>query len=445
MSLIERASELAAQTPEDRNRYVDFLRVLAITAVVVGHWMVIDIRLADGPPTGQSVLAVAPWTHWATWLFQVIPIFFLVGGYANASSWRSHQQRGGDWGSWLYRRSLRLLWPTTIFVVAGVLLTPLAAALEMPVSILEQASWAVAIILWFLAVYLGIAVITPVSLRAHDRWGLGFVVVVVSVVAVVEMLRFAGGVVAVAYVNYALVWGVIHQLGFAWRDGRLTTGTRPLFIGLVSAAFLVGLVVWGPYPVSMVTVPGAEVQNTGPPTAALLALGFAQSGFLLALRHRVLPLLQDSWLWTAIVAVNLVIMSVFLWHVVPVILLATILWTAGVALPGPAGSMSWLAFRPVWALLLVLLLIPVVLLLTRVERPPERLESLSSARERSRLATTLGLAGIAGTSGGLARLTLEGFWAGGAALVPIWGVAAYLAGISLIIWCGWLARRPRPR
>lgn len=62
-----------------------------MAAVVVGHWLVIDLRLVDGLPTGVKVLAESSWTNWGTWVFQVIPLFFLVGGYANSVSWRAHR------------------------------------------------------------------------------------------------------------------------------------------------------------------------------------------------------------------------------------------------------------------------------------------------------------------------------------------------------------------
>ena len=47
----------------------------------------------------------------------------------------------------------------------------------------------------------------------------------------------------------------------------------------VALALLVGV---GPYPVSMIGVPGATVNNTSPPNLALLALGCTQAGLALA-------------------------------------------------------------------------------------------------------------------------------------------------------------------
>ena len=45
------------------------------------------------------------------------------------------------------------------------------------------------------------------------------------------------------------------------------------------------LVLFGPYPRSMVGVPGEEVSNTLPPSLAMLALGVLQAGLLLALER----------------------------------------------------------------------------------------------------------------------------------------------------------------
>lgn len=443
MGLIQQATEITEQAGKERNRYADFLRVLAIAAVVIGHWIVIDLQFENGLPTGINALAHSDWIHWGTWAFQVIPLFFLVGGYANAISWRRHRERGRDWASWLRRRSLRLLWPTAIFVAAGLILTPVAAWLDVPEEILSQATWAVALILWFLAVYLIVSVLTPLSLRAHERWGMGFVGLLTVLVIAADSIRFLGEVDLLAYANYALVWGAFHQLGFAWKDGILPSRGKVSSITGISFVVLFLLVEWGPYPVSMVGVPGAEIQNTGPPTLALLLLGFAQIGLMLLLRPLIRPRLEgNSSLWRAVVTGNLVIMSIFLWHVVPVVIIAVILTGLGVTLPGAPGSMVWLAFRLVWILMLGALLLPLVLFVRRGERPPEALESVANRQGRSRLALGLGILGVASASAGLARLALEGFWAGQPTLIPVWGAVGFFAGSLVAIGGGLLGESP---
>lgn len=445
MGVFSRAERLAAQTPPERNRYVDFLRVGALVAVVLGHWLVIDVQVQNGLPTGSSILDSLPWTHWLTWGFQVIPVFFLIGGFVNTVSWRSHRERGGDWGSWLYRRTLRLLWPTAIFVAVAALATVMAAALGTPVGLLRQAAGAVSIILWFLAVYLGVAALTPLAVSAHERWRLSFVAALAGMVVLIDVLRFLAGAEVVAVANYALVWGIFHQLGIAWWNGEIAEGARPWAMMATAAAGLVIAVAWGPYPVSMITVTGAAVQNTGPPTLALLLFGMAQIGIVLLLRQPVSTWLRRPGVWTAVVAGNLVVMSAFLWHVLPVAILATIFWLADFGLPQPVGSTSWLAFRFPWVVMLAIIQIPILFLAARFERPPDSLETVAASIQHSSASLTLGLLGVAAASAGLALIALEGFWTGKATLVSVWGLAGVIGGLALTSAGGSLGRRPALR
>jgi len=39
MSIWQQAADMAQKTPPERNRYVDLLRALSISAVVLGHWL----------------------------------------------------------------------------------------------------------------------------------------------------------------------------------------------------------------------------------------------------------------------------------------------------------------------------------------------------------------------------------------------------------------------
>ena len=80
--------------PATRNRYVDGLRAISIAVVVVGHWLMAAPTVASGVRfTLSDMLHVAPWTQWLTWIFQVMPLFFIVGGYANAASLESARRR----------------------------------------------------------------------------------------------------------------------------------------------------------------------------------------------------------------------------------------------------------------------------------------------------------------------------------------------------------------
>lgn len=88
---------MAETTPASRNRVVDLVRVFSILVVVFGHWLMAAVTFEDGEIVPGHLLELADWTHPLTWLFQVMPLFFFVGGYSNALSWRSARRRGEVW------------------------------------------------------------------------------------------------------------------------------------------------------------------------------------------------------------------------------------------------------------------------------------------------------------------------------------------------------------
>lgn len=107
VSVWSRARDIAERTPASRNRYVDFLRAASITAVILGHWLIAAPWVVDGGLRLDHMLTVQPWTQWLTLLFQVMPVFFLVGGYSNAASWDAAGRNGTPYGAWVAGRARR--------------------------------------------------------------------------------------------------------------------------------------------------------------------------------------------------------------------------------------------------------------------------------------------------------------------------------------------------
>ncbi|MEU8542236.1 acyltransferase [Streptomyces sp. NPDC048717] len=451
-----RIRELAAATPARRDRCVDFLRAFAIVMVVIGHWLAVVITFQDGRLDGEHMLAVQPWTRWLTWVFQVMGIFFLVGGYANAASWTSARGRGDGYAAWMGSRAQRLLRPTTVFIVIGVAASAIARLAGADPGLVRLAAWVVAISLWFLAVYLVVVAVTPAMLAAHRRWGLAVPAVLTAAAAGFDVLRLSTGDAGLAAANYLLVWLTLPQLGFAWRDGTLTRSARPWLLFLGGSAALVVLTTIGPYPVSMVGVPGAELQNTSPPTIALLSLAVAQTGLALLLAEPSRAWLRRERVWMTVIAVNAGIMTLFLWHMVPVLVAALALYPTGIMPRPEVGSASWFAWRPVWVAICALLLTGFVTVFVRFERPRRKratgTRTATSAAPRSagrmapgaggtagRLAVALTLVGTAASSVGIIRLTIGGFQGAGPAGIPLAALLIYLAGLFAF----WAARRVR--
>lgn len=425
------ARELALTTPANRDRYVDFLRALSITAVVVGHWLAVTIVMVDGRVEGRHVLEVLPEVHPLTWVFQVIGVFFLVGGYANAASWSAAERADVGYGEWLTTRATRLLAPTSVFIAVGATAGVVTRAAGVDPELVRLGAWLIAISLWFLAIYLVVVALTPIMLVAHRRWGLGTVLVLAAAVAVGDVVRLSTGEAAASVANFVLVWLIAHQFGFAWSDGTLTRArwqAWALFaIGLTG---LLAATTVGPYPVSMVAYPGAPLQNTSPPTLALLALIVTQTGLALVLAPPMRRLLARVSVWTAVIAVNGVIMTLFLWHMVPVVIAALALYPTGIMPDPDVGSAAWFALRPVWLIACAVSLVVLVAAFGWAERMP--VTAKPSVPQR-RWRTALAVCGVVGACGGIGLLTVTGLQGDGPLGIPVSALVTYAAGIALLV------------
>ncbi|HEX5597538.1 MAG TPA: acyltransferase [Micromonosporaceae bacterium] len=443
---MRRVRQLAEQTPESRERFVDLLRAVAITAVVLGHWLVIDIGYdRHGQLTGHSALSELPWARPVTWLVQVMPVFFLVGGFANAASLTRHQRGGGDATGWLLHRSVRLIRPTTILLVtlaAGGLIARLLGAAPQRIHLVV---WFASIPLWFLAAYLAMVLLTPVMYPLHRRFGVAVPLLLVALVALGDLARLRGStgdLGGFAAGNYLFGWLAVHQAGFAWEDGRLPAKRRvgvPLL--LVGVAGLLLLTLAGPYPVSMINVPGERIHNTAPPSLALLALAIAQLGLILLLRGP-----ADRWLrrprpWRLVVAANSVVLTIFLWHISAVLLLIGGLDLVGLLPTAPVGSTAWLLWRLPWLLMLLLVLSPLVAIFARFEThgaphptgPPRWLPArLAGALARPGPRAALTAAGFTATVVGLAGNAMAPKHAAYLFGIPTGALIAYLLGALVL-------------
>ncbi|MCL3861221.1 acyltransferase [Actinotalea sp. K2] len=368
-SPLGRLRQLAEDTPAHRDRYVDLLRAVAILTVVVGHWVTSAVTVTDGRLGGVNALYVVPWAQWATWLFQVMPVFFLVGGYANTASLDEHRRSGGTATAWVQSRALRLLRPTAVFVVVLVVGYAAALALGADARVARTSVWLAGIALWFLVVYLAVVALAPTCIDWQRRWGAGAILTLVALVAAGDVARVVTGSDVPATGSYVVGWLAVHQLGVAWRDGVLTRTRRPASVlaggGLGTAAVLVA---WGPYGVTMVgAAPPPDLGNADPPTLALLALAASQTGVVLLLSPVITPWLERLRVWMVVVALNAVILTIFLWHMVPVVIAGVTLMGSGLFPQPEVGSGEWFALRVPWLLVLAVLLTLLVAVLARFE------------------------------------------------------------------------------
>jgi hypothetical protein len=307
-----------------------------------------------------------------------MPLFFLVGGVAHAHTLESLERRHPDvrgrYAAFFRARATRLLRPTLAFlavwVALGVVadLTGLTSRPGDAGRLARDALVMVPQLLWFVGIYLGACAFAPLMRDLHRRRGLVVVGVLVVLACAVDAVRFGGGPELVGTLIFALVWLALHQLGFAWRDGLLTTG-RGWVMAVVGFGAMGLAVALGPYPTSMVGLPGEAVSNMAPPTAALLAQGIGICGLAVVLRPVMARVLDRPRVWRGVVVAGPFAMTAFLWHLTALMTVLLAMRALGVAQPAVASWQWWLT-RPLLFAVLAVVTALLVAVFVRFDRGP---------------------------------------------------------------------------
>lgn len=369
VTMWSRAREMAVATPPERNRYVDFLRAFSILAVVVGHWLVSAPYMRDGAVVGGHLLGILSWSQWLTLGFQVMPLFFFVGGFSNGLSWAASQRKGGSFADWFASRVQRLIQPVLPLLLVWTLFSLFGAAMGVDRKVVELAAQLALVPVWFLAVYLIVTALTPLTLSLWRSMGFASFWLAAFAAVLVDVAAIHFHVPYVNFLNFVFVWVAIHQLGYAWQTGALRGGGGAMPWAIGGAVVLGLLVGFGPYPVAMIGVPGSDLSNSMPPTLALLALGVTQVGLALMLEGPARRLLDRVNVWASVVLINGMIMSIYLWHLTAFVLVVVAAWLmGGVGLHAMPGSSAWWVARPVWFVLYIVALFPLILIFSRFER-----------------------------------------------------------------------------
>jgi len=359
---------MAAATGPTRDRYVDFLRVCAIGVVVLWHWALSVVYWSGDRWVNPNPLHTVPGGWLLTWVGQVVPLFFVVGGYANAAGWWAARRDGRGVRGFLARRLRRLLLPVAGFlavwagveIVAHLLVPGYPGALRFAMIVFTP--------LWFIGAYVLVVVLTPVTASVHRRARWVAVGTLAAAVVAADVGRFAAGITTLGWVNTALVWVLIHQIGYFYQDGwatRLRPG-QSLALAAGAVAVLAALTSLPAYPVSMVAMIGQEHSNIYPTTMVIAVVAVLQSAIAMRWRAPLSRWLQRRRVWACVVAVNSVIMTLFLWHMTALLVVLELLRAAGIS-PLSRPTVGWWLQRPFWVLAPAVVLVVLVAIFGRLE------------------------------------------------------------------------------
>jgi peptidoglycan/LPS O-acetylase OafA/YrhL len=336
----------AASPPTERDAYVDFLRAFSLVVVVVWHWVftILELNPDTVSPTNPIGFTRGMWAM--TWVLQVMPVFFFVGGFTHRLAFDDYVK--GTSRRFLKRRTKRLLIPALALVAVWIGIgIVLRSTIEAPWT------WSAVILvlspLWFLVVYLVLVAIAPLAIRAHWRWGELVIVWLVGLAAVLDVLRFSHLQGWAAWLNFVVIWGLAHQLGFFYDrfvEAPARVGWMFMWGGLFS---MIALTNMGFYPRSVVGVPGERFSNMGPPTLAIVALTLLQVGLVLLARGWVLHRLETSAAWKRLFRwVNTNSLPLYLLHTTGMAIAVAVIYLVFDYLPPGEPTAEWWLTRPLW-------------------------------------------------------------------------------------------------
>ncbi|MEL4505675.1 acyltransferase [Luteococcus sp. H138] len=420
-------AEHAEQKTKERELLIDAARALAVCLVVFFHaglWRV--YRTETG--WQARTMEMGPLGWYGSWLFMVMPLFFVAGGFAHAIVVDKMHRRGTGLAHYFANRGRRLVGPTTVFITLFAVPSSIAAWLGW----MDDAvfiSHNLTKLLWFLVAYLFIVQIAPAMVWLHDRSAWLVPVLLLVAGTTVDVWTIHTGALDNRYWNLIIVWPLCHQLGIAHQRGFLRRGPlwQPIAaIGLGAVAIVVLLQfrfgAMGGWPVPALGMGSRWISNLQPPTVAMAWLGLAQTGVLGLLARRRLTLLERPRVQQAMGVVNALLMTTYLWHMPCVVVSFGIAIGLAMLIPSAVGITTFPLFTLTIALALIALVVPLVARMDLRMIPPLGPRQNGPAAFGALVLLTLSLVGVwrhglvVHPGQPLSSLGVIGVWAGSALL-----------------------------
>lgn len=346
MTIVQAPRAVSTTTPPraSRDTGVDFLRALCVLGVVLLHAIMVGVTVGESGPVFDSASDETAWIAPLSWFLQVMPLFFVIGGFSGLLAYQRMRQRGGTAIGFVAGRVHRLLRPAILTIAVIGLALALLTVSGVPADLIATAGFRYGQPLWFLGVFLLCQALLPLLAASHERAPLRTIGALAVAAIAVDVLRAASGLEGLGFLNLAFVWMTLQQLGFFLADGSIDRLSRRIRAAAGIAALLT--------------------------LVATFAFGIYSPDLIAN-------------------------MTIYLWHM-PVLLLmagstAVFALMTGMRLPA-LDSAGWWAGRPLWLATAVALTALVAVAFTRFESQPA--PPATSSMRRLVVGTLSGLVGI---------------------------------------------------
>jgi len=332
--VIPSVQQVTQVTPATRDRCVDVVRLFSLLVVIGGHGFMLLVNITPDRWTFGNVLTTSARLQLATWLLQVMPLFFFAGVAASVLS------RGpADSAAWLFHRVQRLYRPVFYYVAVWLVALTIARHYLSDQAYKNVAGVGIQLT-WFVGAYMLVLLGVPALRKIRTSRALWITVAaMVAAVAAIDQTRIHHGPEPIGYVNFA-AWYVAGVLGVGYARSLISRRTA-LFVAigaLVADALLVAL---GPYELSLVTIPGQTLSNMTPPSLVLCG----HMLFLCCLAIWAAPainrLAANARVWWFVAIGNRGAMTLYLWHLVALIVVFAVSHVLGYDRTSPSQPNFW--------------------------------------------------------------------------------------------------------
>jgi fucose 4-O-acetylase-like acetyltransferase len=350
-----------------RDLTLDIARVFCVVLVVVIHLLMVGVGIAaDGSLVVSRPLENQNWFWIGTWIGQIMPLFFVVGGFASLTAWRSLQRRNGTAADYVRNRVLRLAQPALPLFLFYVVVIGAARLIGVDPELLDTVVAGAGFPLWFLAAYTACQALVPFMAGWHARAPRRTVLVLLGLVILVDVLRYSIGITELGLPNMVFVWLLAQQIGFWYAGGWFAARNGWQLFGISVAAYAV---------LAAVSLPDGwysndMLANLNPPTLPLVCLAVAQACILRALRPVLAALMNTHAARAVVFLIGTRLMTIYLWHLPLIIALSGVALLIPGASPEP-GSAAWWISRPIFFVVVLAGLFGLSFLVARYEAPRE--------------------------------------------------------------------------